>query len=98
MSVEIRVSPLGESVTNATVARWLKRRGESVNADEPLFELKTDKVTFQALARFPGVFCTIDADVGAEVEFGTLMCRIEADATTQAPPKPQRPAPAAEAP
>ena len=45
MATEINVPTLGESVTSATVARWMKHEGESVAADEPLVELETDKVT-----------------------------------------------------
>jgi 2-oxoglutarate dehydrogenase E2 component (dihydrolipoamide succinyltransferase) len=45
MTTEIRVPALGESVTEATVAKWLKNKGEAVRADEPLVELETDKVT-----------------------------------------------------
>jgi len=45
MSTEIKVPSLGESVTTATIARWIKQPGEAVAADEPLVELETDKVT-----------------------------------------------------
>ncbi|HAK61624.1 MAG TPA: dihydrolipoamide succinyltransferase, partial [Alphaproteobacteria bacterium] len=45
MSIEIRVPVLGESVTEATLAKWLKQPGEAVNADDPLCSLETDKVT-----------------------------------------------------
>ena len=47
MSVEIKVPTLGESVTEATVARWFKKAGEAVAVDEPLVELETDKVTLE---------------------------------------------------
>jgi 2-oxoglutarate dehydrogenase E2 component (dihydrolipoamide succinyltransferase) len=47
---EILVPPLGESVSSATVARWLKKAGEAVAADEPLVELETDKVTVEVNA------------------------------------------------
>lgn len=50
MSVEIKVPTLGESVTTATVAKWLKKAGESVVADEPLVELETDKVSVEVPA------------------------------------------------
>ncbi|MGH7092703.1 MAG: biotin/lipoyl-containing protein, partial [Stellaceae bacterium] len=47
MPVEIRVPTLGESVTEATVARWLKEPGEAIARDEPIVELETDKVTLE---------------------------------------------------
>ena len=50
MTTEIRVPALGESVTEATVAQWFKQAGEQVNADEPLVELETDKVTLEVPA------------------------------------------------
>ncbi|HYM66893.1 MAG TPA: biotin/lipoyl-containing protein, partial [Patescibacteria group bacterium] len=50
MATEIRVPALGESVTEAIVGKWLKSAGDSVNADEPLVELETDKVTVEVNA------------------------------------------------
>ena len=47
MSVEIKVPSLGESVVEATVAKWYKNEGDSVSVDEPLLELETDKVTLE---------------------------------------------------
>ncbi|MGH7209846.1 MAG: biotin/lipoyl-containing protein, partial [Acetobacteraceae bacterium] len=47
MATEIKVPTLGESVTSATIARWLKHAGDAVAADEPLVELETDKVTVE---------------------------------------------------
>ena len=50
MTIEIKVPTLGESVSEATVAKWLKKVGDSVAADEPLLELETDKVTLEVNA------------------------------------------------
>ena len=50
MSVEIKVPSLGESVVEATVAKWYKNEGDSVSVDEPLLELETDKVTLEVIA------------------------------------------------
>ena len=50
MTIEIKVPALGESVTEATVGQWFKKPGEAVNADEPLVELETDKVTVEVPA------------------------------------------------
>ena len=68
MSTEIRVPTLGESVTTATVARWLKKAGESVAADEPLVELETDKVTVEVNAPGAGTLGAIAAEEGADID------------------------------
>ena len=59
---DILVPTLGESVSTATVARWLKKAGEPVAADEPLVELETDKVTVEVNAPSAGVLEAIAAD------------------------------------
>lgn len=77
MSVEIRVPSLGESVTEATVARWFKQIGEAVVADEPLVELETDKVTLEYNAPASGTLTEILVDQGGEVEVGALLGAID---------------------
>jgi dihydrolipoamide dehydrogenase len=101
MATEIRVPALGESVTAATVARWIKRPGDTVAADEPLVELETDKVTVEVNAPQAGTLGAIQAEAGAEVEVGAILGVIEAagtSAATQPPtakPEPEAaPAPA----
>ena len=59
MATEIVVPALGESVTTATVARWMKQQGETVAADEPLVELETDKVTVEVNAPSAGVLSSV---------------------------------------
>ena len=59
MATEIKVPTLGESVTSATVARWMKHEGDAVAADEPLVELETDKVTVEVSAPSAGVLSSI---------------------------------------
>ena len=59
MATEIKVPTLGESVTSATVARWMKHEGDAVAADEPLVELETDKVTVEVSAPSAGVLTAI---------------------------------------
>ncbi len=71
--VEILVPALGESVTSATVARWLKKAGEAVAADEPVVELETDKVTVEVNASAAGTMEAPSVAEGAEVEVGTLL-------------------------
>ncbi len=78
MSTEITVPTLGESVTTATIARWMKQPGEAVAADEPLVELETDKVTVEVNAPSAGVLTAIAAPEGSEVEVGALLGIIDA--------------------
>jgi 2-oxoglutarate dehydrogenase E2 component (dihydrolipoamide succinyltransferase) len=78
MAADIKVPTLGESVTTATIARWIKKAGESVAADEAVVELETDKVTVEVNAPEAGVILEIIADEGAEVEVGALLGRIDA--------------------
>ena len=76
MAADITVPTLGESVTTATIARWIKKAGESVAADEPVVELETDKVTVEVNAPEAGTISEIVAQEGAEVEVGALLGRI----------------------
>jgi 2-oxoglutarate dehydrogenase E2 component (dihydrolipoamide succinyltransferase) len=69
MTIEIKVPPLGESVTEATIAKWHKKVGESVKADELLLELETDKVTLEVSAPTGGVIQAITALEGDTVKF-----------------------------
>ena len=90
MATEIKVPTLGESVTTATVARWLKKAGESVAADEPLVELETDKVTVEVNSPGAGTLGAISAEEGAEVEVGATLAMLEAAGAAAAPkPSPQ---------
>ena len=73
MATEIKVPTLGESVTSATVARWMKHEGDAVAADEPLVELETDKVTVEVSAPSAGVLTSISAPEGSEVPVGALL-------------------------
>jgi 2-oxoglutarate dehydrogenase E2 component (dihydrolipoamide succinyltransferase) len=96
----IVVPTLGESVSSATVARWLKQAGDAVAADEPLVELETDKVTVEVNAPVAGVIAAIAADTGAEVLPGAVLGSIEAGAAAKpaAAPAPAPKAAAAPAP
>jgi len=73
MAVELKVPQLGESITEAVVATWRKKVGESFAADEPLVELETDKVTVDVPAPFAGTIESITADEGATVEVGHVL-------------------------
>jgi len=98
MTVDIKVPTLGESVTEADVAKWFKKVGDGVGADEPVVELETDKVTLEVNAPATGVLTEILVDEGAEVEVGALLGRIDESAAAAAAPKEAAaaPAPAAE--
>ncbi len=92
MSTEIKVPTLGESVTTATVARWIRKVGETVAQDEPIVELETDKVTVEVNAPEAGTIEAIAADEGAEVEVGALLGTIGAGTGAAAAPKKAEPA------
>ena len=77
MAKEIRVPALGESVTEATIAKWFKKAGEAVKADEPLVELETDKVTVEVPAPASGKLSSISAEPGVTVNVGALLGMIE---------------------
>ncbi|KFL88262.1 Dihydrolipoamide succinyltransferase component (E2) of 2-oxoglutarate dehydrogenase complex [Acetobacter malorum] len=104
MSVEIKVPTLGESVTTATVAKWLKKAGDTVAADEPIVELETDKVSVEVPAPQAGVLGSEVAKVGDEVEVGALLTTLEPGAAgaakpaAKAAPAEKKAAPAASAP
>ncbi|MBO0741376.1 MAG: 2-oxoglutarate dehydrogenase complex dihydrolipoyllysine-residue succinyltransferase [Hyphomicrobiaceae bacterium] len=87
MAIEIRVPALGESVTEATVGQWFKKPGDAVNADEPLVELETDKVTLEVPAPAAGVLADIVVPQGSTVAVGAVLGRVrEGDgAATKAP-------------
>ncbi|HEY1709024.1 MAG TPA: 2-oxoglutarate dehydrogenase complex dihydrolipoyllysine-residue succinyltransferase [Rhizomicrobium sp.] len=104
MSVEIKVPAMGESVTEATVARWFKHEGDAVKRDEPLLELETDKVTVEVPAPADGMLESIRVKDGDTVQVGALLGAIAEGAAgnpsvvTATNPTAARPAPKAEAP
>src|ERR1700704_700934 len=105
MAVEIKVPALGESVTEATVARWLVKAGDTVTIDQPLCELETDKVTVEVNASVAGSIVDLAVAEGTTVQVGGVLCHIEAGAAgaaakpavaaaaPAAAPKPPSPAP-----
>ncbi len=99
--MDIVVPALGESVTEATVAKWFKNVGDRVEVDEPLVELETDKVAVEVNAQSAGVLDEIVANSGAEVGVGAVLGRIAeggAAGKGPAPAKAAAPAQAAAAP
>jgi len=95
MTTQIKVPTLGESVSEATVAKWFKAVGEAVKADEPLVELETDKVTVEVPAPAAGFLSEILVAAGATVEVGAVLGLIAAGAGAAATPVAAVAAPAA---
>ena len=97
MAEKITVPTLGESVTEATVSKWLKTQGEKVSADEPLVELETDKVNVEVPSPSSGVLGIISVKEGETVNVGSLLGTVEGssiksdnnikEANTYKPPK-----------
>lgn len=89
---QIKVPTLGESVTEATVAQWLKKEGDTVKADEPIVELETDKVTLEVNAPADGVIAKITVGEGENVAVGAVLG--ELSAANDAAPAPSAAPPA----
>jgi 2-oxoglutarate dehydrogenase E2 component (dihydrolipoamide succinyltransferase) len=96
---QIVVPTLGESVSEATVAQWLKKEGDTVKADEPILELETDKVTLEVNAPSAGTLVSISVKQGENVKVGAILGEIGAgSAANDVKPSAAAPAPAAAAP
>ena len=92
MSTEIHVPELGESVTEATIGKWLKEEGDQVKAGEALVELETDKVNFEVEAEQDGVLESIAAGEGEDIGVGAVLGTIgEGDAATSEDSEPSEP-------
>ncbi len=85
MAIEIKVPSLGESVTDATVAKWLKRPGEPVALDEPVVELETDKVNVEVPAPAAGTLAEIVAEEGSTLPVGSVLGMIGDEAAATVP-------------
>ena len=79
MSEKILVPVLGESITEATVSKWLKNEGDNVEADEPIVELETDKVNLEVPSPVSGVLTKIESKDGSTVEVGALLGSVSSD-------------------
>src|SRR6202034_4325935 len=93
MSVSVLMPQLGESVTEGTVTRWLKKEGEQVTADEPLLEVSTDKVDTEIPAPASGILRGIVVDEDETVAVGAQLAVIEDADAPAATPAPAAPAP-----
>ncbi len=85
MSEKIVVPALGESITEATVAKWLKNTGDSVDADEPIVELETDKVNLEVPSPITGVLSEINSKDGSVVEVGALLGSVSENGSSVKP-------------
>ena len=97
MSEKIVVPALGESITEATVAKWLKNTGDTVDADEPIVELETDKVNLEVPSPISGTLSEISFKDGDTVEVGAVLGSISEGNVdikncpkTKKPPNPKR--------
>ena len=81
--ISIKVPPLGESIVEATIARWLKKDGDAVTAGETLVELETDKITVEVPALKGGVLVKRAANEGDVVKVDQLLGEIDENATAQ---------------
>src|SRR6478736_2670274 len=88
MSVSVSMPQLGESVTEGTVTRWLKKEGERVEVDEPLLELSTDKVDTEIPSPATGILRGIAVDEDETVAVGAQLAVIEDSADADTPPAP----------
>ncbi len=85
MSEKIVVPALGESITEATVAKWLKNTGDSVDVDEPIVELETDKVNLEVPSPITGVLSEINSKDGSVVEVGALLGSVSENGSSAKP-------------
>ena len=97
MPLEVKIPPMGESISSGILAKWHVKNGDTVTKDQPLFELETDKITSEGTAEAAGVI-TLKVEAGTEVKIGQVVAAIEAGAAGSAPAAPaSAPAPAAKA-
>ena len=90
MSNQILVPSLGESVTEATVSKWLKKVGEEVDSDEPFVELETDKVNVEVPSPLSGTLSSIKVNEGDTVEVGALLGHVKQGKISQDKSEPKK--------
>src|ERR687893_324959 len=99
--IDVIMPQMGESIAEGTLSRWIKKVGDAVQRDEPIFEISTDKVDAEIPAPNAGVLAEILVQEGQTVSVQTVVARIETDAAaaaTEKPKAPAAPAPGAPAP
>jgi 2-oxoglutarate dehydrogenase dihydrolipoamide succinyltransferase (E2 component) len=97
MPVDVIMPQMGESIFEGTITKWLKKPGEHVERDEPLFEISTDKVDAEIPAPAAGVLKEIIINEGQTVPIQTIVAVIDAEGGAASVPAPAKPAPAAQA-
>src|SRR3954470_14995412 len=93
--IDVLMPQMGESIAEGTGSKWLKKIGDSVQRDEPLFEISTDKVDAEIPAPAAGVLAEIKVQEGQTVPVQTLVAVLETDASAAASKPVPAPAPAA---
>src|SRR5215470_7857945 len=96
MPTDVIMPQMGESIVEGTLTKWLKKPGDKVQRDEPLFEISTDKVDAEIPAPAAGVLKEIKIQEGATVQVNTVVGVIDADGASAAAPAPAQPKPAAQ--
>src|SRR5262245_11973959 len=91
MPLELKIPPVGESITQVQIVEWQKAEGEGVQKDEPVAVIDSEKTTFELPAPASGTLVRILHQVGEMVEVGSVIAHIEAGSPAS-PPKPSRPA------
>ena len=92
--ISIKVPPLGESIVEATVSRWLKKKGEAVASGDTIVELETDKITVEVPAPRAGVISSISANEGDVVKVDQVLGELDETAAAATAPAASAPAPA----
>jgi 2-oxoglutarate dehydrogenase E2 component (dihydrolipoamide succinyltransferase) len=95
MGIQVKVPTVGESITEVTIANWLKKDGEAVKLDEVIAELESDKATFELTAPSAGVLKIVKQQ-GETVPIGELLCEIESNGQASQPAQPKQEAKAAQ--
>src|SRR5260370_354927 len=99
MPIDVVMPQMGESIFEGTITKWLKKTGDTVQKDEPLFEISTDKVDAEIPAPVSGVLNEIKTPEGATVQINTVVAVIGEEAAVAQPDgSPARPAPATASP
>ncbi len=91
--IEVKIPPLGESISSGVLAKWHVKNGDTVKKDQTLFELETDKITSEGIAEAAGII-TLAVDAGTEVKIGQAVAKIDTEAAGNAsatPPPPAHP-------
>jgi pyruvate dehydrogenase E2 component (dihydrolipoamide acetyltransferase) len=96
MATEVVMPQMGESITEGTLTKWLKKPGDTVQRDEPLFEISTDKVDAEIPSPAAGVLESIKIEEGATVQINTVVCLIAEAGSTSNGAGPKAAAPVAE--